>query len=47
METLKIKELHPTFGAEIRGVDFSKPVSEEIFSQIHSAMAKVNIFGVS
>lgn len=38
---IQIKELHPTFGAEIIGVDFSQPISDEVFSKIHDAMTKV------
>lgn len=37
---LTIKELHPTFGAEIEGVDFEN-LSEAQFAEIKSAMAKV------
>lgn len=37
---LTIKELHPTFGAEIQGVDFEN-LSEAQFAEIKSAMAKV------
>lgn len=38
---ITFKPLHPTFGAEIIGVDFSVPLSEGIFSQLHAAIAKV------
>jgi alpha-ketoglutarate-dependent 2,4-dichlorophenoxyacetate dioxygenase len=38
---LKIKELHPTFAAEITEVDFSKPISSDVFYEIESAMSKV------
>jgi alpha-ketoglutarate-dependent 2,4-dichlorophenoxyacetate dioxygenase len=38
---LKIKELHPTFAAEITEVDFSKPISPDVFHEIKSAMPKV------
>lgn len=40
---ISIKELHPTFGAEISGVDFSKPVVEEVFSEILAAINKVGL----
>lgn len=40
-KTLKIKPLHPTFAAEIEGVDFSKAVSDEVFNEILAASAKV------
>lgn len=40
--TLKIvHELHPLFGAEVSGVDFSKSISDDIFEQILKAIAKV------
>ncbi|KAK5625982.1 hypothetical protein RRF57_001698 [Xylaria bambusicola] len=38
-KTIEIKELHPTFGAEVLGVNF-EDVSEEQFSEIMAAMAK-------
>jgi hypothetical protein len=33
--------LHDSFAAEVRGVDFSKNLSEEDFAQIHAAITKV------
>lgn len=39
-KTIKVVELHPTFGAEIQGVDFSC-ISDESFSEILAALAKV------
>jgi alpha-ketoglutarate-dependent 2,4-dichlorophenoxyacetate dioxygenase len=39
-KTISVKELHPTFGAEIQGVEFPDP-SEEQFEEILAAMAKV------
>lgn len=41
-DTLKIKELHPTFGAEVEGVDFSKPIPDDVFEEILAASAKVS-----
>jgi hypothetical protein len=38
---IQIKELHPTFGAEVLGVDFSKEVPDEVFGDILVAIAKV------
>lgn len=38
---IAITELHPTFGAEISGVDFARPVEAEIFQEILTAMSKV------
>lgn len=39
--TLQITELHPTFGAEVEGVDFSKPIPDDVFAEILAASAKV------
>lgn len=41
-KTLQIKKLHPTFAAEIEGVDFSKPISDDVFREILAASAKVS-----
>lgn len=35
------QELHPTFGAEVSGIDFSRPISEAVFKEITAAVAKV------
>ena len=40
---IQAKELHPTFGAEVHGVDFSKPVPEDVFSEVYKAITKVSI----
>ena len=39
---ISIVELHPTFAAELRGVDFSKPISPRFFAEIHDAITKVS-----
>ena len=39
-KTLTVKGLHPTFAAEVSGVDFQN-LSEEQFQEILAAMAKV------
>jgi alpha-ketoglutarate-dependent 2,4-dichlorophenoxyacetate dioxygenase len=39
-KTFRVKELHPTFGAEIEGVNFSNPGREQ-FEELLQAMAKV------
>lgn len=39
-ETIEVKELHPTFAAEVAGVDF-QDVPEKQFTEIIAAMAKV------
>lgn len=41
---ISIQELHPTFGAEVDGLDLSKPVEEDVFQEILEAITKVNIF---
>jgi alpha-ketoglutarate-dependent 2,4-dichlorophenoxyacetate dioxygenase len=40
-ETITIKELHPSYGAEIIGCDFSN-MSEKQLQEIKAAMAKVH-----
>jgi hypothetical protein len=40
---IQVKELHPTFGAEVYGVDFSKPVPEDVFSEIYKTITRVSI----
>jgi alpha-ketoglutarate-dependent 2,4-dichlorophenoxyacetate dioxygenase len=42
-KNIQIKELHPTFGAEILGVDFSKPVPDDVFDEILAAITKVGV----
>ncbi|PAV15711.1 alpha-ketoglutarate-dependent 2,4-dichlorophenoxyacetate dioxygenase [Pyrrhoderma noxium] len=42
--TLTCRPLHPTFGAEVKGVDFRTPVSEEVIRDIIAAQDK---FGVT
>lgn len=38
---IEVTELHPTFGAEIVGIDFSQPVCNEIFKEVLAAITKV------
>lgn len=38
---ITVTPLAPTFGAEIAGIDFSKPVNSETFAEIRKAIAKV------
>ncbi|RFU29555.1 hypothetical protein B7463_g6776, partial [Scytalidium lignicola] len=40
---INIKEIHPTFGAEVSGIDFSKPVPKETFDEISAASAKYGV----
>ncbi|KAK5561927.1 hypothetical protein LTR46_000732 [Exophiala xenobiotica] len=37
---IQVTELGPTFGAEVSGIDFSKPVEPEVFKEILDAQAK-------
>lgn len=39
---LQITELHPTFVAEIEGVDFTQPIPDDVFAEILAASAKVS-----
>lgn len=41
-EHLEIVPLHPTFAAEVKGVDFSEPVSDDVFAEIKAAITKVS-----
>jgi alpha-ketoglutarate-dependent 2,4-dichlorophenoxyacetate dioxygenase len=41
--TITINELHPTFAAEVQGVNF-QPLSEEQFQEVLSALAKVRSY---
>lgn len=41
---IQVSELAPTFGAEVSGIDFSKPVPPEVFQEISDASAKVCYF---
>ena len=40
-QSFTVKELHPTFAAEIRGLDLSRNVSDSTFKQILDLMSKV------
>ncbi|EKG12177.1 Taurine catabolism dioxygenase TauD/TfdA [Macrophomina phaseolina MS6] len=43
-ESLEIIELHPTFGAEVRGVDFSRPEAlKAVFPEILAAITKYGV----
>lgn len=35
--TIALKALHPLFVAEVTGVDLSRPLSDEVFAEIHAA----------
>lgn len=38
-----INELHPTFAAEIRGIDFGGDIPPDVFDQIYKAITKVSV----
>lgn len=40
--SLQINKLHSTFGAEIEGLDFSKPISDEQLTEIKDTIAHVS-----
>jgi alpha-ketoglutarate-dependent 2,4-dichlorophenoxyacetate dioxygenase len=40
---ISVNPLHPTFGAEIGGVDFSSPLSDAVFNDIYEAVTKVGL----
>ena len=39
---MTVRQLHPTFAAEVRGVDLSTAPTEEVFAQILAAVTQVN-----
>jgi alpha-ketoglutarate-dependent 2,4-dichlorophenoxyacetate dioxygenase len=39
---ISAKALHPTFGAEISGVDISAPLTDDVFREILQALNKVH-----
>ncbi|CAN8100273.1 unnamed protein product [Discula destructiva] len=39
-QKLEFISLHPTFAAEVKGVDFSKPISDETFAEIQRGITK-------
>jgi alpha-ketoglutarate-dependent 2,4-dichlorophenoxyacetate dioxygenase len=41
-EHITIKEIGPTFAAEVEGVDFSKEIPQEVFDEIVKAITKVS-----
>lgn len=40
---LKVTPLHPTFGCELEGVDWSKPVSPKLYKKIRGIADKVRL----
>ncbi|KAH6715996.1 alpha-ketoglutarate-dependent 2,4-dichlorophenoxyacetate dioxygenase [Leptodontidium sp. MPI-SDFR-AT-0119] len=43
LDELEVRELHPTYGAEISGLDFSKPIVNSVFKRILAASAKYGV----
>ncbi|KAK4546465.1 hypothetical protein LTR36_002142 [Oleoguttula mirabilis] len=41
--TISITELHPTFAAEVRGVDFSQDLPPAVFQEIYEAITKYGV----
>ena len=39
---IRVVELHPTFAAEIYGVDFSQELPPDVFDQVYTAITKVS-----
>ena len=42
---LKVTPLHPTFGCELEGVDWSKDISPELYQDIRNVVDKVLLLG--
>ena len=40
---IEVTPLHPTLGAEVRGVDLSRPVPPEVFAEIEAAFNRHGI----
>ena len=38
---LQVTELHPTFAAEVRGIDFSKEIPDDVFEELRDIISKV------
>lgn len=41
-KTLQVIELHPSFGAEVRGLDFSQDIPDAVFTEVLEVIAKVS-----
>jgi hypothetical protein len=44
---IQVTPLHPTFGAEVSGVDFSQQVPEEVFQELRAAATTVSMNNAS
>ena len=40
---ISVTQLAPTFAAEVSGVDFSKPVADDVFQEILAAITQVSL----
>ena len=40
---IQVTPLHPTLGAEVRGVDLSKPVMPDVFAEIEASTAMASL----
>ena len=40
--SFQVVELHPTFAAEVHGIDFSQEISDELFAEIFKVVTKVS-----
>lgn len=38
---VRVRKIHPSFGAQVEGVGFCRPISTELFAEILTAIAKV------
>ena len=41
---ISVTQLAPTFAAEVSGVDFSKPVEDDVFQEILAAITQVSLY---
>ena len=41
MSQLRYEELHPEFGASVRGVDLGKPLTPELVQEINAAIVEI------
>ncbi|KAK1925954.1 hypothetical protein DB88DRAFT_485737 [Papiliotrema laurentii] len=43
IQSLQVTPLHPTFGAEVAGVDFTQPISPELYAEIRKVVDKYGV----
>lgn len=39
---ISMEKIHPTFGAQVSGVDLSTPLADDVFDEIYRAISLVN-----